>query len=170
MLQKLAVSFLAIGISALAQNASIDPRWTPVEALNSGAPLLITQRSGQPTHCTLSTATPDSIACWLDEPSGPPVRLVFARETVQQVWLFETLPRSGGHAGLVVGAISGVVTGAAAGAPDSAKSAFLGAVACGLIGAGIGALVDTVPDPMPDRFRIHRRLIYNAPPPPKPSH
>jgi hypothetical protein len=153
---------MAAGCGAAWAKKPVDlDRWEAVERLRQGAEINVTSgRRVAPDLCLVSTVDENALTC-VDENSN--VRMIFPRNAVQNVWVFEKAPNR--HVGLWIA----VVISAGL---EIASCVFEGPGGCAFTGfmlflAWVSA-ADAPPypiwlpnSPRPERWR--RRLVYQMP-------
>jgi hypothetical protein len=141
-----------------------DPHWLKVEQLPPGTAIAVVELGRDyPTSCTLNSVSDTTLACIQPIPYSPPRRLVFPMNNVAAVYIEEPRP-SFSLTPFLVGA--GIGGGMGAGLCKEGSARVI--LTCSLLGAGIGlgigADVASGPSTVRHPPRIHRRLIYRAPP------
>lgn len=141
--------------------------WKAVERLATGVPVVVEQQQGPPENCRVVTVDDAALTCERDpDPNadwgpGAKARVVFPRDAVRTVWVWEPVPDR--HIGLwIAGAIGFALGGAgcAAGGPGPI-------VACGAIGALLAVAIVAAAEagPMP-----YPRVWWPMPAPSPPSY
>jgi hypothetical protein len=143
--------------------AAPDPHWLKVEQLPPGKAIAVFERGHDyPASCTMNSADDTTLVCIRPVPYSPPRHLVFPMHNVDAVYIEE--PRSGFS---LTPLLVGVGIGGALGAGICKEGSARVILTCSLLGAGIGlsgAEVASDQSAVPHPPRIHRHLIYRAPP------
>ncbi len=143
-------------------------RWDAVQGLTPGTEInVLSGNQAGPDLCLVSSVDENTLTC-LAEYSASDVRLVFPRDLVRDVWVFELAPDR--HIGLWIGLGIGFFLGGAMCAELGPGAFFF----CGAIGTSIVASAATMgpgplglgypglrPPPPPPRMR--HRLVYRVP-------
>lgn len=134
-------------------------RWDSVEFLQAGQMVEVrSEHQAGPDVCRVSWVDDSALTC-VTENRAWPVRLVFPRAALRDVWLVEPAPDRHIGRSIRIGIETGLFITACVG------GGVVGGLVVGVLVISIEAAI--AENPIPSRYprfpRVHRRLVYRAP-------